>query len=79
MDKKTVAVFDFDGTFIKTNSLPRFLWYFDFPLIFMKKSVCSIPLLMKYAFKKVDNHEAKEKVFQIFFKGMKKEIFYAES
>jgi len=73
--KKTVALFDFDGTLIRVDSFPRFLWFYTAPLKFLQKSLCSIPVLLKYAFGLVDNHTAKEKIFMIFFEGTKKNEF----
>jgi len=73
--KKTIAFFDFDGTLIKGNSLPRFLWYYTFPLIFILKSFYLMPVLFKYVFGLVDNHTAKEQVFVIFFAGERKVKF----
>ncbi len=75
MKKKTLALFDFDGTLIKGNSLPRFLWHFESPLTFIKKSICSLPLLIKYLLKIIDNHNAKERIFHIFFAGKNKDKF----
>lgn len=73
--KKTVVFFDFDGTLVKRDSLPRFLWFCTPLHKFIPKVFFSLPVLIKYFFKTIDNHTAKEKLFSIFFAGANKEEF----
>jgi HAD superfamily hydrolase (TIGR01490 family) len=75
--KKIAAIFDFDGTLIKGNSLPRFLLYYTTPLVFIRKSLYMVPILLKYAFGLADSQTAKERIFIIFFAGEDK-IRFAE-
>ncbi len=73
--RKIVALFDFDGTLIKGNSLPRFLWFYVPPWIFIHKLLVSMPILFKYILGLTDNHTAKEQIFTIFFAGENKRRF----
>lgn len=73
--KKIMAFFDFDGTLIKGNSLPRFLWYYSNPFVFIAKSFCLLPVMIKYALGLIDGHSAKEKVYMVFFAGIKRKEF----
>lgn len=70
-NKRTVAVFDFDGTLTTKDTLLEFIkfscgtgkFYFVFLLY--------IPLLVLMKLKLYPNWECKQKVFAHFFKGMK--------
>lgn len=73
--KRVLAFFDFDGTMIKGNSLPRFLWYYSNPLMFIARSMRLLPVLMKYVMGSIDAQSAKEKVFICFFAGVKQAEF----
>lgn len=73
--KKTIALFDFDGTMIKADSLPRFLWFCNPSFEFTKKLLFSSPVLLKYASGLLDNHTAKERIFAAFFTGVDKVEF----
>jgi len=70
-----VVFFDFDGTLIKGDSLPRFLWFCTPLHKFIPKVFFSLPVMTKYFLKTIDNHTAKEKLFTIFFAGANKEEF----
>ncbi|MBI5056273.1 MAG: HAD family hydrolase [Nitrospirae bacterium] len=70
-----LAFFDFDGTMIKVDSFPRFLWFCTSPSIFTQKLLRSIPVLLKYSSGAIDNHTAKEKIFAIFFAKAKMDVF----
>lgn len=73
--KKIIALFDFDGTLIKTNSFPRFLLFY-FPLSkFTLRTLSSIPVLLKYALGLIDNNTAKGRIIKFFFKGADREEF----
>lgn len=73
--KKVLALFDFDGTLIKGNSLPRFLWYYMPSFTFIKKTLFSMPALINYAFDLINSHSAKERVIRTFFAGTDKKVF----
>jgi HAD superfamily hydrolase (TIGR01490 family) len=77
--KKVVAVFDFDGTLTKRDSLPRFLWHYAGPRQFIRKSLSLAPALLKYLLGRLDNHAAKEKVFITFFARARKNEFSAKA
>ena len=70
-NKRTVAVFDFDGTLTTKDTLLEFIkfscgtgkFYFVFLLY--------IPLLVLMKLKLYPNWKCKQKVFAHFFKGMK--------
>lgn len=69
--RATVAVFDFDGTLTKSDTFLRFL-IFQFGFLgCMKGLFANIGMLIKYIFRMVSNHEAKQAIFSYFFKGMK--------
>ncbi|MDW8002926.1 MAG: HAD-IB family hydrolase [Deltaproteobacteria bacterium] len=67
--KRTIAVFDFDGTLTKKDSFLDFLIY-SFGIYKAIKNFigCSFTLLA-YMLGIVSNHTAKERVFKSFFKG----------
>ncbi len=73
--KKTAVFFDFDGTLVKGNSLPRFMWFCTPLHKFIPKVFFLLPVMTKYFLKTIDNHTAKEKLFTIFFAGANKEEF----
>lgn len=73
--KKVLAFFDFDGTLIKGNSLPKFLWYYMTPFVFIKKTLFLMPVLINYALNLLDSNSAKERIFGVFFAGADKKEF----
>ena len=69
--RETIAAFDFDGTLTRSDTFLMFLIFqFGFPA-FLKSLWSNLAILMKYVFRKVSNHEAKQAIFSYFFKGMK--------
>jgi phosphatidylglycerophosphatase C len=69
--RKTIAAFDFDGTLTKSDTFLMFLIFqFGFPVC-LKGLWPNLPILMKYVFHKVSNHDVKQAIFSYFFKGMK--------
>lgn len=64
-----VAVFDFDGTLTRHDSLLPFLWYLAGPLRFLWNAVLLSPVLLGYALGWVANGPAKERVFSRFVGG----------
>jgi len=66
-EKITVAAFDFDGTITTIDTLPGFIWFsIKFKrLLFSTLKV--IPILWSYRFRRMSNHEAKEKLFSEYF------------
>jgi HAD superfamily hydrolase (TIGR01490 family) len=64
-----VAVFDFDGTLTRRDSLLPFLWRVVAPVEFVWNAVVLLPTLLRYAFGMVDNGRAKERVLGRFLRG----------
>lgn len=77
--KRIVAIFDFDGTLTNGDSLIRFLWYYCTPLVFFRNTLLSIPALVKYVFGLIDNNVAKERIFALFFTGVRQDEFVAKA
>ncbi len=77
MGKKKIAIFDFDGTLTKGDSLFPFLKYcFGIEKVLLGFCLLS-PFLIAYVFKIVSNDYAKRKVIRYFFKN--KSISYIQS
>ncbi|RJQ53770.1 MAG: HAD-IB family hydrolase [Nitrospiraceae bacterium] len=73
--KKKLAIFDFDGTMIKGDSLIRFLWYYSNPFVFAARCFHLLPVMIKYAMGFIDEHSAKEKVYMLFFAWVPRKQF----
>jgi phosphatidylglycerophosphatase C len=73
--KTVIAAFDFDGTIIRKDSLPLFIWHAVklFPLL--RGTIQASPALVKYAAKLIPNDKAKEALFAAYFRGMSLELF----
>lgn len=74
-NKFTVAVFDFDGTLIKKNSLIDFFYY---TFSFKKFVFCLFyisPSILKYLAKIISNSDLKEKMLAFYLKKMSKDKF----
>lgn len=75
--RETIAAFDFDGTLTRSDTFLMFL-IFQFGFLSCMKGLWSNRgILIKYVFRKVSNHEAKQAIFSYFFKGMKIKEFDA--
>jgi phosphatidylglycerophosphatase C len=75
MKKKTIAVFDFDGTITTTDSLLLFLSSeFGWHKVLLK-SVLLLPLFISYFFKKTGRKEVKEALLKTFFEKLPFEEF----
>lgn len=68
-DRQALAVFDFDGTLTRRDSLPWFLWHVSCPGEFVWNAVVLLPTLLHYAFGSVENGPAKERVLGQFLAG----------
>jgi HAD superfamily hydrolase (TIGR01490 family) len=73
-DKKSTAIFDFDGTITTIDSLPHFLFYIS---SWGKKigSIILLPVLAAWILKILSSSKAKEMVISYFLKGMREEEF----
>jgi HAD superfamily hydrolase (TIGR01490 family) len=75
--RKTIAVFDFDGTLTRSDTFLMFL-IFEFGFSACMKCLWSnLGILIRYVLHKASNHEAKQAIFSYFFKGMKLSDFDA--
>jgi phosphatidylglycerophosphatase C len=69
-NSKQIALFDFDGTLTRTDSLLHFLW-FCIPFgKFLSGIVRFLPTYLMYITKVTGNSAAKEQLFHIFFSGL---------
>lgn len=66
---KTLALFDFDGTLTRKDSLPDFIRFAVGTPRMLVGAVRMVPVLFAYGAKIVDNGSAKEKVLSHFFSG----------
>lgn len=77
----TVAFFDFDGTLVKGDSLKAFLLFYfknnQSKLLF--KAFLFLPYFLAYRLGLIPNSSSKAKLFKLFFKGEKREVFLSKS
>lgn len=70
MEKRHVAVFDFDGTLTQRDTLPLFIRFAKGTgAYYAGLAVCS-PFLLAYVLRLYPNDKAKQRLFSHFFKGM---------
>jgi HAD superfamily hydrolase (TIGR01490 family) len=72
---RTIAVFDFDGTLTKTDTLLLFIRYSCGTIRFILGMTLFSPLIILMMLRLYPNWKCKEKVFSHFFKGMPYEKF----
>lgn len=77
LDEKTLAVFDFDGTISKYDTLPAILRYIKGDAFFIKGMINFIPVYIKNKTGRLTNSQAKEILLSYFFKGMQQAEFQA--
>ncbi|WP_263831204.1 HAD-IB family hydrolase [Salinibacter sp.] len=68
-DRRVVAVFDFDGTLTRRDSLLPFLWHVAGPARFVWNALVLLPTLLRYAVGILENGPAKERVLGQFLAG----------
>lgn len=66
---KHLALFDFDGTITKKDSLVDFIKYASGDFNYYKGLLMLSPMLAAYKLKFISNHSAKEKLIAHFFSG----------
>lgn len=71
-----LALFDFDGTITKDDSLLKFIRFVVGDARFVFGLVVLSPILVAYKLKLIPNYKAKQKMLSWFFKGMSKEAFF---
>ena len=72
-EKKTLVLFDFDGTLTFKDSLFDFLLYSNSKYQFWKNMVINLPTLISFKLGYVDNQTAKEKLLASFYKNYTKQ------
>ena len=70
-----LALFDFDGTITKNDSLLKFIRFVVGDVRFTFGVLVLSPILMAYKLKIMPNYEAKQKMLAWFFKGMTEDVF----
>ena len=68
-DPQVLAVFDFDGTLTRRDSLLPFLWHVGGPMRFIWNATVLLPTLLRYALGVLENGPAKERVLGQFLAG----------
>jgi HAD superfamily hydrolase (TIGR01490 family) len=68
-ERPVVAVFDFDGTLTRRDSLLPFLWQIAGPWTFIWNALVLLPTLLRYAVGILENGPAKERVLGQFLAG----------
>jgi len=72
----TLALFDFDGTITKDDSLLKFIRFVVGDFRFVFGLVVLSPILVAYMLGLIPNYKAKQKMLSWFFKGMSKDGFF---
>jgi HAD superfamily hydrolase (TIGR01490 family) len=67
--KKKLALFDFDGTITSRDTLLDIALYSKGPMLFFLTICRLVPSFFFFKFKKISNHQFKEKFLELFFKG----------
>ena len=70
-----LALFDFDGTLTTKDSLDLFLKYSVSNQKYLFNMLLFSPYFIAYKTKLLSNNKAKEKLFEIFFKGIDEQVF----
>lgn len=66
---KRVAIFDFDGTITKKDTLLEFIKFSKGYIAFYKGILRYLPILIAFKIKIYPNWKAKQKIFSYFLKG----------
>lgn len=72
---RKIAVFDFDGTITRKDTLLEFIRFSKGKWTFLKGFLYYSPLLVAYKLGLYPNWKVKQKIFSYFFKGMKYKTF----
>ena len=73
--KTTLALFDFDGTITKEDSLIKFIRFAVGDTQTIVGMIRLLPMLVRYTLKLLPNHRAKEMMLSYFFKGISEKAF----
>lgn len=74
---RDLAMFDFDGTITKRDTLSAFILHTKGPVRFLLGMLLLSPSMILYKLKILSRKKAKEQIFSHFFKGMKETEFQA--
>ena len=75
MNKRNIALFDFDGTITTDDSLLKFIRFVVGDRNFLLGLVVLSPMLVLYKLKLIPNYKAKQYMLSWFFKGISKDTF----
>ena len=75
MNKRNIALFDFDGTITTDDSLLKFIRFVVGDRRFLLGLVVLSPMLVLYKLKLIPNYKAKQYMLSWFFKGISKDTF----
>ncbi|MCT7483096.1 HAD-IB family hydrolase [Aliarcobacter cryaerophilus] len=75
MNKRNIALFDFDGTITTDDSLLKFIRFVVGDRRFLLGLVVLSPMLVLYKLKLIPNYKAKQYMLSWFFKDMRKDAF----
>jgi len=75
MNKRNLALFDFDGTITKDDTLKEFIKYAVGKQNYYKGILFLTPMLLLYLFKIIPNYKAKEKLIKYFFEDWNSQKF----
>lgn len=70
-----LAIFDFDGTLTKKDSMIDFIRFLRGDLLFLIGIILFMPIFIVYRVGIISNEKAKEKLFTIFFKNLNVDHF----
>lgn len=75
MSKKSLALFDFDGTVTEKDTLFQFIIFNRGWLVFVFGFLLLVPVMVMYKLKLIPNWRAKELMLSLFFRSMSIENF----
>ena len=71
-----LALFDFDGTITRDDSLIRFIRFVIGDTKYILGMIFLSPTLIAYKLKLIPNYKAKQLLISYYFKGMDEEVFF---
>lgn len=78
MTKRSIAVFDFDGTLTQKDTMLMFIRYAKGTVPFIIGFCIFAPMIALMFMRIIDNHNCKQRLLSWFFKGMSYEEFAAK-
>lgn len=74
---RDLAMFDFDGTITRRDTLSEFIIYTKGPMSFLFGMLLLSPVMVLFTLKILSRKRAKEQILSYFFKGMRENEFQA--